>query len=170
MDARHVEVHLGLRHLALEVRRRAQPFDDEVGADVLGDVDDELGELHDFDVVEVRQRLLDHGLARFQREQRLTLLRVAHRRDDDPVEQERRGFHELSVSVVKGVERTRIEHGRHVGDSCGSETLRRQMVTTVVPYARVLTTAQPAPGSIGRSLSSTAISASRVDSTSAQAS
>src|SRR5207245_2960032 len=84
---------------------------------------------------------------------------IAHRRDDHLIEQERGGLDELLMSVVEGVERARIEHGRHVSVSCGSASLRRQMVTTVVPYVRVLITAQPAPGSIGRSLSSTATSA-----------
>ena len=81
----------------------------------------------------MRQRLPDHRLALFEREQGLTLLRVAHRRDDDLVEQERRGLDELAMSVVEGVERARVEHGRHGAVSCESATLWRQMVTTVVP-------------------------------------
>ena len=41
------QVHLGLGHLALEVGHGPQALDDEVGADLLGHVDHELGEVHD---------------------------------------------------------------------------------------------------------------------------
>ena len=75
----------------------------------------------DLDVVEVGERLLDHLLALLEREQRLALLRVAHGRDDDLVEEVRGGLDELAVPVVERVERARVEHGRHARvSSCRS--------------------------------------------------
>src|SRR3546814_1289092 len=61
-------------------------LDDEVGSDLGGQVDHQLGEAHHLDVVQVAERLLDHLLALLQREERLALLRVAHGGDHDVIE------------------------------------------------------------------------------------
>ena len=113
VHARDVEVHLRLGHLVLEVGDGTQSLDDEVRPDVLCHVHDELGELDDADVVDVRERFLDHRLSLVEREQRLALLWVAHGGDDDLVEEVCSGFDKLSVSVVEGVERPRVQHRRH---------------------------------------------------------
>ena len=56
---------------------------------------------------EVAERLLDHLLPLGEGEQRLALLRVAHRRHDHLVEEVGRGLDQLDVSVVDRVERSR---------------------------------------------------------------
>src|SRR5581483_6183515 len=149
---------------ALEVDDSSKSLHDEVGADVLGEIDDELREVHDPHVVEVAQRLLDHRLAILEAEQRLALLRVAHRGDDHFVEQVRGGLHHLAVAVVERVERTRVQDRGHAGTS------RRTMVTTVLPYRRDLITAHGSPGSTSRSLSTTASAAGNGASSDGQAS
>ena len=118
------QVHLRLGHLALGVGQCPQALDDEVGADLLGDVDDELGEVHHLDVVEVGERLADHLLALVEGEERLALLRVADGADDDLVEEERRRLDELAVPVVERVERPRIEHGGHRALWCSARSRR----------------------------------------------
>ena len=84
-----------------------------------GQVDDQAGEHRDLDVVEVGDRLLDHLLALVEGEQRLALLRVAHGRDDDLVEQARRGLDDLEVAVVDRVERSGIQDCGHDDSGCG---------------------------------------------------
>ena len=110
---RDVQVHLGLGDLALEVDGGAEALDDEVGADLLGDVDDQLGEADDLDVVDMGERLLDHLLALVEIEERFALLRVAHRRDDHGVEEVGGCLDQLHVAVVDRVERARIQHLGH---------------------------------------------------------
>ena len=87
----------------------------------------------DPDVAQVGERLLDHRLTLVEREERLALLRVAHRGDHDVVEQVRGRLDQLAVSVVERVERARVEHGGHGERSSGSARREREMVTTVLP-------------------------------------
>ena len=106
--------------------------------DAAGQIDDERAEHGDLDVVEVGERLLDQRLAVLQAEQRLALLRVAHGRDDHPVEQPCRGLDDLDVPVVDRVERTRIENDGHCICSWGLTGGRRgstrvAICTTVLP-------------------------------------
>ena len=66
-------------------------------------------------VVEVGDALLDHRLALLEVEQRLALLRVAHRGDDDLVEEPGGRLDDLEVAVVDRVERPRVEDARQRG-------------------------------------------------------
>ena len=63
--------------------------------------------------VEVAEGLLDHLLPLGEGEQRLALLRVAHRRHDHLVEEVGGRLDQLDVSVVDRVERSRIQHLGH---------------------------------------------------------
>jgi hypothetical protein len=113
VDPRHRAVHLGHDQLGLEVGHHPQALDDEVGPHVTGEVDHQAREHRDPDVVEVCHRLRDHGLAVLELEQRLALLGVAHRGDDDVVEQPRRHLDDAEMPVVDRIERAGIEDGGH---------------------------------------------------------
>ena len=76
-------------------------------------------------------------LALLQLEHALRLLRVADDRDDDLVEQVRRHFDQLEVTVVDGIEGPRIEDSGH-----GSAPGGRANVTTVPPYLLLLVTSR----------------------------
>src|SRR5690606_8068854 len=119
----------------------------------------------------VREGVLDELLALLQGEQRLTLLRVPHRRDDDAVEQARRGLDDLDVPVVDRVERPGVQHHRHERSSaavwpCSSRSDFSMMRTTLPPYRRDLRTRHPSGGSTSRSDSTTAVHAGRASSSS----
>jgi hypothetical protein len=129
LDAGDGLVHLGHLELVLEVGRHPEALDDHVGADLLGEIDDEhrLGVQDHGDAGEVPDRRLDHLAAHLELEQRL-LARVAHRGHQDVVEQALRRLDDLEVPVVKRIERAGEERRPHE-----AVLARRATVTTVLP-------------------------------------
>src|SRR5439155_15110842 len=133
-------------------------------------VDHELRHGDDLDVRQVVERVADHVLALFEREQAGVLLRVADRGHQHPVEQVGSGLHELAVPVVERVERSRIEDGRHSLPFLHEPFTRWTMATTVPPYLLARRTRHGAGTGTSRSDSMTAMSASRAPSRRDQAS
>src|SRR5438552_1358824 len=153
-------VHLRHLQLVVEVGHGAEALDDGADVEVAREVDQQTLEELDLHVRKVRGRLPDHLLPLFEVEQRLCLLRVADRGDDQRVVVRRGPFDDVEMPEMHGVERTWVDGDRQRGPLQSSASVS---VTTVPPYRLVLRSRHPGGSGSGRSDSRTA---SRAGSTS----
>ena len=126
-------VHLRHLHLTLEIGNGTESLHDEVAVLGAGEINHQAIEHGDAHGGQVGERFVQHRLALGEVEERLALLRVAHRRHHDLVEQHHGRLDDLEVAVVERVERPRIEDLGQALHSITAGTARSANVTTVVP-------------------------------------
>ena len=109
---RELAVHLRELEFVFEVGERAQAADYYAALLLAHEVDEQAVEVFDLDVRKVDERLARHYLSFLLAEGR-ALLRVDEHRDDEFVEERRRAFRYIYMSVRYRVERARVDRSDH---------------------------------------------------------